>query len=1059
MEQELLPLLADTQSPTADTRKRAELQLLRLYANEAFPLSLAAIASHESVPTSLRQSALSVLRTFIAAAWSPTLDEFKGQVLVNDANKTQIRRVLLELATTIETSERKVKNSASYAVSKIASADFPEQWPELLPSLLHIINDPAASASALHGALKVLLDLVDTGFSEDQFFNIARDLVATLFAVATNESRKPILRALAVAVFRSCFDTLEMVLEQHKSAVKQFMDEVLSGWTPFFISTLKAPLPQAPSDEEESKDGDIPSLWRGVIGLKLQVAKTIMKIRMVFPGLITAQSPAYFDIIWTELSNIQSAYHDFYIHGDRQGRLEDVDGLPITLDFLVLEELDLMQTLIKAPPVKNELQKQLQNAGQTAVTASWLTEVLKLAVSYAQITTEEEGLWDIDTNLFLSEETSVTANYTPRTCSGDLVVKLGEWLKTTTAEGMLAYMNGLFADTSSSWKFREAALYILNQLLRDFSEVSQYIPAELANGLNQFIQHAVQREEDFLRARGYLTAGALAKVSGNVFKQAAASYLEGALKAISEDPSELVQVSCIRVLQDLIPSVPSSSIGSLQISIISALSAFIAAHDLREPTDSDDLKVTLAETLRDTIMVDPNVVLSSTAIDLLFSIASSGATNFQLVMIVTEAFEDMVEAIAQYGSDAYTRLCEKVLPSITSAIDVGNLTQENALTNLAADLLRALAERGIDPLPSGFVDGVMPKLTRLLLDSHDAELIRPATEAVRHLLSHDFNQFIGWQDPETGKGALEVVLIIIDRLLGPTVEDNAAVEVGQLAAELVEKAGSERLGPFLPQLLQAVAQRLSTAQQAQFIQSLILVFARLTLISAQEVVDFLAQVDLGGQSGLSVVLGKWLENSVNFAGYDEIKQNILALAKLYNLADPRVAQVQVKGDLIIQDTGRIKTRSQARRNPDQYTSVSAPLKIVKVLVEELGAATGTQSLDAATAAAMGGTRSGDVGDDDDDDDDDDDGDDDDDEWEDMPGTTLDLSLGVTKQELMAFGEGGSEGVFGVRQRDDETQAFLLDFFRHASSQPGFQEMFGGLSESERQKLQELARYS
>ncbi|EAW14445.1 putative importin beta-5 subunit [Aspergillus clavatus NRRL 1] len=1038
MEQELLSLLADTQSPAADTRKAAELQLLRLYSNEQFPLSLAAIASHDSVPTNLRQSSLSVLRTFIAAAWSPNLDEFKGQILINDAHKAQIRRVLLDLATTADVQERKVKSSASFAVSKIASADFPDEWPELLPSLLQIINDVNSSAGALHGALKVLLDLVDTGFSEEQFFGVARDLVTTLFNIATNESRKPMLRALAVAVFRSCFDTLEMVLEQHKVAVKQFMDEVLSGWSPFFISTLKAPLPQAPIEQEESKEGEIPSQWRGAIGLKLQVVKTLMKIRMVFPGLMTAQSPVYFSTVWTELSNIQAAYHEFYIHDERQGRLEDVDGLPYTLDFLVLEELDLIQALLKAPPVKAELQQQLQNAGQAVATASWLPEILKLASSYAQITTEEEGLWDIDVNLFLSEETSVTANYTPRTCSGDLVVKLGEWLKTTTVEGLLAYMNVLFADSSSTWKSRESALFILNQLLRDFNEVSQQISSELANGFNNFVTFAIQQEQEFLRARGYLVAGILAQVAGDAFRPTATSYFEATLKAITEDPSEVVKVSCIRALQDLMSSLPQNITIPLQVPAINTLSEFISAQDLQEPSDSDDLKVTLAETVRDVIMVDPSVVLSSIAIDVLFNIASNGATNFQLTMIVTEAFEDIVENISEQGPDAFIRLCAKVLPSLTGAIDVGNLTQENALTNFAADLLRALTERALEPLPAGFVETVMPKLNRLLLDSTDAELIRPATEAVRHILSHDFNQFVAWRDPQSGKEAVEIALIIIDRLLSPSVDDNAATEVGQLAAELVEKAGSERLGPYLPQLLRAVAQRLATAEQAQFIQSLILVFARLTLINAHEVVDFLAQVDISGQSGLPIVLSKWLENSVNFAGYDEIKQNIIALATLYNLEDPRLAQVQVKGDLIIQDTGRIKTRSQTRNNPDRYTTVTAPLKIIKVLVEELAAASGSKEIDAAAAAAL------------EEEDSDDDG-----EWEDIPSGTLDLNLGITKQELMAFGEGGNEGVFGVRKRDDETQAFLLDFFRNASTKPEFQQLFAALTPDEQEKLRSV----
>jgi importin-9 len=177
-----------------------------------------------------------------------------------------------------------------------------------------------------------------------------------------------------------------------------------------------------------------------------------MKIRNLFPTLLTAQSPVIFTTIWTELSNVQGAYHDLYIEEERQGRLEDADGLPYTLDFLVLEELDLMQALLKAPPVKAELQSQLQNAGQAAMTSGWLPEVVKLVATYAQITSEEEELWEVDVNLFLSEETSITANYTPRTCGGDLVIKLGEWLKVTIVEALLAYTNALFGDPSSTYE-------------------------------------------------------------------------------------------------------------------------------------------------------------------------------------------------------------------------------------------------------------------------------------------------------------------------------------------------------------------------------------------------------------------------------------------------------------------------------------------------------------------------------------------------------------------------------------------------------------------------------
>jgi hypothetical protein len=111
-----------------------------------------------------------------------------------------------------------------------------------------------------------------------------------------------------------------------------------------------------------------------------------------------------------------------------------------------------MAIMLKAPPVKSELESQLRQALNGPPSAGWLQEVMKLVVSCAQITTEEEGLWDIDVNLYLSEETSVTANYTPRTASGDLVVRgLGEWLKQVPLDALLIYCQGVFTEPSTTW--------------------------------------------------------------------------------------------------------------------------------------------------------------------------------------------------------------------------------------------------------------------------------------------------------------------------------------------------------------------------------------------------------------------------------------------------------------------------------------------------------------------------------------------------------------------------------------------------------------------------------
>ena len=163
----------------------------------------------------------------------------------------------------------------------------------------------------------------------------------------------------------------------------------------------------------------------------------------------------------------------------------------------------------------------------------------------------------------------------------------------------------------------------------------------------------------------------------------------------------------------------------------------------------------------------------------------------------------------------------------------------------------------------------------------------------------------------------------------------------------------------------------------------------------------------------------------------------------------------VKGDLIVPTSNKIMTRSQAKQSmsismsplflyvltisaPDQFTIIHAPLKILKVLIEELLSASGMQSAanQAAAAAAEFADEEAD-----------------DDSWEDVP-NVLDLGLGSTKAELMAF-DGASSF---IRQRDDETQAYLTEFFVKATNEniAGFNEIYTMLTDDEKLKLNELA---
>lgn len=110
----------------------------------------------------------------------------------------------------------------------------------------------------------MLADLVEDGFSEAQFFNVAQELVGTVHGVAQNVQIESSLRALAVSVFRSSFDTLEMILEDHKSAVKGFAEQAVDAWMPLFGDIMSTKLPAEEGNEQQ---------YNGLVALKVQVIK------------------------------------------------------------------------------------------------------------------------------------------------------------------------------------------------------------------------------------------------------------------------------------------------------------------------------------------------------------------------------------------------------------------------------------------------------------------------------------------------------------------------------------------------------------------------------------------------------------------------------------------------------------------------------------------------------------------------------------------------------------------------------------------------------------------
>lgn len=100
MEQQVLQLLQATTIPDTNTIKRAEQSLRDLYRQPDYPFALLHITTHSEIDGGLRKAALTALRNYINATWSPTFEESTSQGLfLTDEARTQVRSQILAICT------------------------------------------------------------------------------------------------------------------------------------------------------------------------------------------------------------------------------------------------------------------------------------------------------------------------------------------------------------------------------------------------------------------------------------------------------------------------------------------------------------------------------------------------------------------------------------------------------------------------------------------------------------------------------------------------------------------------------------------------------------------------------------------------------------------------------------------------------------------------------------------------------------------------------------------------------------------------------------------------
>lgn len=133
-----------------------------------------------------------------------------------------------------------------------------------------------------------------------------------------------------------------------------------------------------------------------------------------------------------------------------------------------------------------------------------------------------------------------------------------------------------------------------------------------------------------------------------------------------------------------------------------------------------------------------------------------------------------------------------------------------------------------------------------------------------HIIRKDTNQVLAYRDG-SGRSGIDNVLAVIAKVLANDSE-SGGLEIGDLIIHLLRRAGSA-IGSVLPELLQAMVRRMTTAKTATFVQSLVIPFAYLVQSERDTVLSLLEGIDVNGRSGLDILIQTWCENAEVFQGF------------------------------------------------------------------------------------------------------------------------------------------------------------------------------------------------
>ncbi|KAL5519373.1 hypothetical protein ACEPAH_1056 [Sanghuangporus vaninii] len=913
MDSEVLQCLASSLSADPNTRMSAELRLNEFFANPATCLALASITISQDIDVSLRQITVIVLHKYVKERWSPFFPSFKGNAPSVEF-KTQVRGAIFKA---LSDPNRKIRSSSARTLSLIANSDWPDEYPDLLSSLMDLLS--SSSLDSVHGAMQVLNEFIKSDLTEDQILPLLRELLPVLLSILGSTQHTPLTRARAVSVFRQCIATLYMVKEQHPQAVKEATGSILPVW----IDAFKVLLNVSP----ESDVANVQS-W-DALAIRIEIFKTLDTIHM---GFAKSLSPHYNELLNTALAHLQvllPTFSRYYLSSSAAPPTASEEDA-IELSMLGCPVIDFIAALTRSSKAKSWLQ------------SSTVEALIVALCGWMQMTEDDEENWGNDPNAFVAHEDDETQSYSLRVASLDLLANLVEREPAVTISGLSQATNRIVSESKQArdsgnsewWRPVEAVLLALGSVSEDVQdfcsneqEVGRSKPIDIESLLSDLIPQLLSLSEcPFLQGRGFVFAS---QYSSLLPSRLADQYMSVAISVMeTESASVPIKISAVKAIQGFASGISDSNLLPVAFRIAKDLGPFLLA------TTEDTLSLVL-ETLSSVMNVGKGTwITPELAEQLVTAMLQVWARNNKDPILISILTEILTSLARSSRPGVYQSVVKTSLPTLCAAISSAK-PDESWITSSAIELVTSLVEGAPSGnLGEGFFTTLAPCLFDCLRVAEDRDVLQNGVYCLTWIIRKDVKQILDWRDA-SGQSGVDKILAVIAKLL-ENEDESGGLVIGDLIIHLLRRASSSIVS-VLPELLQAMVRRMKTAKTATFVQSLVIPFAFLMQSERDTVLSLLEGIDVNGRSGLDILIQTWCENAEVFQGFWPSRVSTLGLCQLFASQRPSLQSLLVKGDIIVTPETRdvIVTRSRAKKTPHEFTKIPFPVKALKLIVSDL----------------------------------------------------------------------------------------------------------------------------